>query len=623
MPEPASPLPSGLQRRFFVSVAGLVVGLMMAILLLVVSRESRLIRAEAEKRGLAVAGNLAATTDTALRTYNYVALEQAAAKAAREADLAYVILLDKEGRVAAFSEHDEYQGTKLDDLVSRRAQGAAGPLVQEVTWGPPGASPERVLDVAVPVFFRESTEKWGTVRIGLSLEPMAAEVRRTQVALLGLSLLALLLGLAGARLLARRVTRPVETLAAGARELAAGHVGLQLDIRTGDEIEALASAFNHMSAELAAKQRALERNLALLDSLKRYQDDIFRSMDEGLLTVDIEGRIVTVNRIGAKLLGVDPDAAAARPTLEAVVGACGQLTRLIRAGLEGGEAVSHAEVELPGSNGDLPVPLGVSTAPLLDAAGTRLGLLVLFRDLTEIKALEARMRRADKLAALGTMSAGLAHEIKNPLAAIKTFIQLIPRKFDNEVFREKFSVTVPRELDRVNGIVESLLELARTPRMAFGPVDLNDEIRKVLDLHSKQIEERGVVCEPALAADLPAVRADAEYLHRAFSNLVLNAIQAMPEGGRLQVRTARGARSASGAGPTVTATVSDTGVGMDEETARNLFNPFFTTKAKGTGLGLALTHKIIEEHRGTIVVQSALGKGSVFSITLPVNDRVA
>jgi two-component system sensor histidine kinase AtoS len=457
-----------LQRRFFLSVAGFIAGLMVVVLLLVVSREGRLVRAEAEKRALAVAGNLAATSDTALRTYNYVALEQSAEKAAREADVAYVIFLDKEGRVAAFSAHDEYQGTVLGDPVSRRAQAAAEPLVQETTWGPPGARAVRVLDVAVPVLFRESTEKWGTVRIGLSLEPMAAELHRTRAALLALSLVALVLGFAGAHLLARRVTRPVASLAAGARDLAAGQVGLQLDIRTGDELEALAGAFNHMSAELAAKQQALEQNLALLVSLKRYQDDILRSMDEGLLTVDLEGRVVTVNRIGATLLGVGPEALAARPALEAILGAREPLARLIREGLDGGEMAIHAEVELH-NNGGAPVPLGVSTAPLLDAAGARLGLLVLFRDLTDLKALEARMRRADRLAALGTMSAGLAHEIKNPLAAIKTFVQLIPRKFDSEVFREKFIVTVPRELDRVNGIVESLLDLARSPQMNFAP----------------------------------------------------------------------------------------------------------------------------------------------------------
>jgi signal transduction histidine kinase len=156
--------------------------------------------------------------------------------------------------------------------------------------------------------------------------------------------------------------------------------------------------------------------------------------------------------------------------------------------------------------------------------------------------------------------------------------------------------------------------------MNFAPADLNEVLRRILDLHSKLMEEKGIACEAVLAEGLPPVRADAEYLHRAFANLVVNAIQAMPDGGRLRVVTARASRAAPGAASMVTASVADTGVGMDEETTRQLFNPFFTTKAKGTGLGLALTHKIIEEHKGAITVESARGKGSVFSVSLPVAE---
>jgi PAS domain S-box-containing protein len=605
--------PAGLQRRFFLSIAALVSGLMLAVVALVVSREGRLLRAEAEKRGLAVASNLAATSDTALRTYNYVILEQAARKAAREADVRYVIFLDKEGVVAAYSGRPDRQGTRLEDPVSRRAQGAREPLVQEHAWAGPGGRLEPVLDVAAPVRFAESDEVWGTVRIGLSLEPLAAELLRTQIALVAVGLVALALGLAGAHWLVQRVTRPVARLAAGARDLARGAVGLQLDIRTGDELEALAAAFNHMSAELAAKQDALVRNLALVESLRRYQEDILRSMEEGLLTVDPRGRVVTVNRAGASLLGVDPAALGDRPALAAVVGAAAPLVAIVRAGLERGETVSQVEAEIVRSG--RAVSLGVSTAPLRDAAGATLGLLVLFRDLTELKALEARMRRADRLAALGTMSAGLAHEIKNPLAAIKTFVQLVPRKFDNESFREKFSVTVPRELDRVNGIVESLLELARAPRMTFTPLDVNAVVRRVLDLHSRQLEAGGLAAEVRLGEGLPAARADAEHLQRALSNLVINAIEAMPDGGHLSVATARA--TLNGGRPAVEVRISDTGIGMDAETVRQLFNPFFTTKAKGTGLGLALTHKIVEEHGGAITVDSSPSGGTVFVLLLP------
>lgn len=614
MPEPAHSERTGLQHRFFLSFALLIAGLMVVVIYYVVTREGGLLRAALEKRATAVALSLAAAADTALRTYNYVALEQYATKAARDEDVRYVVFLNKEGVVAAYSGRPDLQGTRLDDPVSRAAAVARGPLAQETRWRGAEGDEERVLDVAVPVRFAQSPETWGTVRIGLSLEPLEAEVRRTRAALLGVGLTALLVGLAGANLLARRVTRPVARLAAGARDLAEGRVGLQIEVQTGDELESLADAFNHMSAELAAKQAALEKNLALVDALRRYRDDILRSMDEGLLTVDLAGRVVTMNRVGADLLGIDAAQVAARPTLESVVGARAPLVRLVREGLEREEPANQAEVEI--TRGEQTIPLGVSMSPLRDSSGARLGLLVLFRDLTEMKALEARMRRTDRLAALGTMSAGLAHEIKNPLAAIKTFVQLIPRKFDSEAFREKFNVTVPRELDRVNGIVENLLELARTPRMAYAPVDVNALLRRVVDLHRGQMEERRVQCDVRLADGLPPARADAEYLLRAFSNLVVNALEAMAEGGRLTVATRQAGPNGRGA-RTVEVRIADTGTGMDPETVGQLFNPFFTTKAKGTGLGLALTHKIVEEHGGTIAVQSAPGAGTLFTLTLP------
>jgi two-component system sensor histidine kinase AtoS len=444
---------------------------------------------------------------------------------------------------------------------------------------------------------------------------MQTAIGQTQAVLVTVGVAALLLGLVGAQLLARRVTGPVERLAEGARELAEGRVGLQLDIRTGDELEALAAAFNHMSAELAAKQEALVRNLALVESLRRYQEDILRSMDEGLLTVDPDGCLVTVNRVGAALLALAPDQIEARPSIDLLFGRETPLVRLIRAGLDRAQMVQHAEIEWQREG--VACPLGVSTASLKDAEGRQQGLLVLFRDLTQLKALEAQKRRADKLAALGTMSAGLAHEIKNPLAAIKTFVQLVPRKFDSDAFRERFNVTVPRELDRVNGIVESLLELARTPRLVFAPTDVNELIRRILALHGEQIEERRIVLDTRLDASLPPVRGDAEHLVRVFSNLVVNAVQAMPDGGRLVVTTQRGAAAAPGLTPPVAITIADTGVGMDEETVRKLFTAFFTTKAKGTGLGLALAQKIVEEHGGGIAVRSTPGSGSLFVVTLP------
>jgi len=239
--------------------------------------------------------------------------------------------------------------------------------------------------------------------------------------------------------------------------------------------------------------------------------------------------------------------------------------------------------------------------------------LAIFQDITEIKALEERLRQADRLAALGTVSAGLAHEIKNPLSAIKTFVQLLPQKFENLSFREKFNITVPREIDRINQLVEDLLELTRRRIRPLVSLDVNYLVLQVIDLHGEEMKKRQIAFEDHLDRTIPSVDGDSETLYRAFSNLVINAIQAMPNGGSLSIFSELDQSSSM-----VKLTFRDTGIGMDKMVTKNLFNPFFTTKDKGVGLGMALTRKIIEDHRGTIEVVSEKGIGTTFVLWLPV-----
>jgi signal transduction histidine kinase len=265
---------------------------------------------------------------------------------------------------------------------------------------------------------------------------------------------------------------------------------------------------------------------------------------------------------------------------------------------------------------DAPLWLTVSTSFLTDGRGEKIGVLILFENITEIKALEEKLRQTDRLAALGTLSAGLAHEIKNPLSAIKTFVQLLPVKRENPSFMDKFNITVPREIDRINRLVEDLLELTRTRKRPMVNLDVNQLIGQAIDTHSEEMAKKQILFEDRLNRTNPPVRGDSETLYRVFSNLVINAIQAMPNGGSLVISSGQD----NSERPMVRITLSDTGVGMDETTVENLFNPFFTTKDKGVGLGMALAHKIIEDHHGSIDVFSEQGKGTSFVIRLPVAE---
>ena len=242
-----------------------------------------------------------------------------------------------------------------------------------------------------------------------------------------------------------------------------------------------------------------------------------------------------------------------------------------------------------------------------------MGVLVVFQDITELKLMEERLRQADRLAALGTLSAGLAHEIKNPLSAIKTFVQLLPKKMDSSSFMEKFHGTVPREIERIHQLVEDLLELTRRRKKPWAPLNINTLIHQVIELHEEETKRKGIVVEPHLDPSIPLIQGDSDSIYRAFSNLVINAIQAMPKGGKLMIRSELHRESSL-----IQILFQDTGIGMDEETVKNLFNPFFTTKDKGVGLGMALTHKIIEDHKGVIEVMSEKEKGSTFILKIPL-----
>jgi signal transduction histidine kinase len=276
-----------------------------------------------------------------------------------------------------------------------------------------------------------------------------------------------------------------------------------------------------------------------------------------------------------------------------------------------GKGISHIEVELKKDGESLWLMAGTSL--LIGGEGKTIGALVIFQDITQIKTLEEKLRQADRLAALGTLSAGLAHEIKNPLSAIKTFVQLLPQKVGNPSFIEKFNITVPREVDRINHLVEDLLELTRKRVRSLVDLKVDSLIHQVIDLHGEELKRRQIVFQDHLNKTILPVYGDAETLYRAFSNLIINAIQAMPNGGTLSISSKLESSSSS-----VEITFRDTGIGMDETTAKNIFNPFFTTKDKGVGLGLALTRKIIEDHRGTIEALSAKGMGTTFTVLLPV-----
>jgi two-component system NtrC family sensor kinase len=236
-----------------------------------------------------------------------------------------------------------------------------------------------------------------------------------------------------------------------------------------------------------------------------------------------------------------------------------------------------------------------------------------------LKQSQLTLRRADRLSSLGLLTAGLAHEIRNPLVAIRTFTQLLPERYDDPEFREVFQGLALKEVDRICGLINDLLNFARPSRPNIAEENLNEVVDGVARILESQAKDREVKIAREFVPDLPKVWIDREQLKQVFMNLILNAIQAMRDGGSLVIATRV---SADGDGnatrPCVQVEVRDTGIGIPEENLERIFDPFFTNKDGGSGLGLSISHQIVQEHGGRILVRSKIKEGTSFFVNLPL-----
>ncbi len=256
-----------------------------------------------------------------------------------------------------------------------------------------------------------------------------------------------------------------------------------------------------------------------------------------------------------------------------------------------------------------------------------LGVLVVLTDITALKRLELQIRRSDRLASLGTLSAGMAHEIKNPLVSIKTFAQLLPERYQDSDFRETFSNLIGHEIDRIDSLVNQLLRFARPAKPLLKPMHVHTVLEKSLQLVGHRLYQKEIKLTRSWQADVDTIRADADQLEQVFLNFFLNAMDAMKRGGEMVVSTeirpaeewvAAVTGANGGAHEILRITIRDTGEGIRSEDIPHVFDPFFTTKDYGTGLGLSVVHGIIQEHAGQIEVESELSKGTAFHILLPL-----
>jgi two-component system, NtrC family, sensor kinase len=240
-----------------------------------------------------------------------------------------------------------------------------------------------------------------------------------------------------------------------------------------------------------------------------------------------------------------------------------------------------------------------------------------------LKQSQNTLRRADRLSSLGLLTAGLAHEIRNPLVAIRTFTQLLPERYDDAEFREGFQGLALKEVDRICGLINDLLSFARPSRPNVAEEDMNDVVDAIARILETEAKEKGVQITRDFGAGLPKVLIDREQLKQVFMNLILNAIQAMRDGGSILIATRLNSNNEPEQSVRfVQVEIRDTGMGIPEENLEHIFDPFFTSKDEGSGLGLSISHQIVQEHGGYILVQSKVGEGTSFFINLPAGKTV-
>jgi len=488
---------------------------------------------------------------------------------------------------------------------------------------------EKIMAYA-PVFYFGAGlgERWvfGGITIGAEVRQFhqpalaAAEVIRREIThFLGetFAVIALtgFLVLLAAMQLSRGITGPILALIEGTKTMARGHLGTRVMVKSRDEVGELASSFNAMARELAVRrERLLKTLMALRRSRKEilrernFKETIFENVESGILTLDDEGRVTSANGPARRILrlagGVDdrslPELLRDWPEIAVVLEAEGT----------GGETKHWSRyIDADREGKTLTFRLTLLPMHLNESGGS--GRILTVEDLTERVLMRKQMARMERLASLGRLSAGIAHEVRNPLTGISLLLDELHDRMLSNPGDQKLIFQALQEIERLEALVNELLNFASQPRRRLEPGDVGTVLEETLFLVKKQCQKAGIELREDFSGPFPPFPLDRDKLKQAFLNLLTNAMEAMPDGGALTV-------SGRVVDNHVLVSVKDSGEGISADQLPLIFEPFYTSKGEGTGLGLSVTHTIISDHGGRIEVESSPGRGSVFSVWLPL-----
>ncbi|MGD1968373.1 MAG: ATP-binding protein [Desulfobacterales bacterium] len=350
---------------------------------------------------------------------------------------------------------------------------------------------------------------------------------------------------------------------------------------------------------------------ASLSRIKAFSDNVVENVPIGLLALDHQGNIAAFNKVAEAVLQCSAAEVIGQAAVKCIPAA---LLKEI-SNSQTHDDIIEKEIECRTAGGKT-VPLEVGASSIKDENDVFVGNVLLFKDLTEVRALRREVARSQRLASVGRLAAGVAHEIRNPLSSIKGFATYFKERYPDRPQDQQTSTIMIQEVDRLNRVVGQLLEFARPVPVKPKPVSLQKLLDDSVTLVAERAADKGISIQTQNNARVDEVRIDPDRTNQVLLNLYLNAIDAMEKGGELNVEI-----SANGQGGDVVILVSDTGHGIRQEDLSKIFEPYFTTKSTGTGLGLAIAHNTIEAMGGKITVESDRQAGTTFTVTLPDSEE--
>jgi len=350
---------------------------------------------------------------------------------------------------------------------------------------------------------------------------------------------------------------------------------------------------------------------ASLSRIKAFSDTVVENLPIGLLALDPQGKVAAFNSSAASILRLSAGQAIGEEAGRIIPA---ELLREINHS-KNQDGIIEKEIECKTAEGKV-VPLEIGASSLKDENSLFLGNILLFKDLTEVRALRKEVARSQRLASLGRLAAGVAHEIRNPLSSIKGFATYFKERYPDKPDDQQTANIMIQEVDRLNRVVGQLLEFARPISMKTRRISLQTLLKDSVKLIEDRATEKNISVQTRCSVPVDEALGDPDRINQILLNLYLNAIEAMESGGELKVGFA-----SDGDGRQLIITVSDTGCGISPENLSQIFDPYFTTKSSGTGLGLAIAHNVLEAMGGNIKVKSHPGKGTTFRITIPFSGN--